>query len=112
MAASIVSNPAPSLVTEVLVLLTMVEEMVSPPKVLFWTMARFWLAAPVSVPPVMVERLLPTALPTRMLPALSVLRPAARVRVLAAAELKRKLLVVMAASRGPALLSTSILPFK
>ena len=104
-----VSSPGPNLSSVVAVLLMMFEEIVSPPSVLFCQIARGLLAAPVSVPPLMVERLAPTPVPTRIPPEVITLAPVSD-SVLAALELKRTLLLVMPAVSVPALLSTSMFP--
>ena len=108
-----VRRPGPDLVRAVLPpLLAMVEAMVRPFRVLLWMTVRSLLAPPASVPPVMVERLLPTALLTKMPPVVMTLVVPVRVMVLAAAALKRRLLAVMAASSAPARPSTSMLLFR
>ena len=89
-----VSRPGPLLVSPVAPpLFAITEPMVNPLPVLFWMTTKSPLAEPSKVLPVIVDKLLPTLLVTRMPPEVSEL-VAARVTVFAAVVLNRKLLVV------------------
>ena len=72
-----VSNPAPDLVSAVAeVLSAITEAMLNPLLVLFWMMIRSLPLVPRSVPPLIVDRLLPTLPVTSRPPEVIVLMPA------------------------------------